>query len=73
MDIFQEINQLCEQEENGFYIEPAVGINNEEHTYTPGVHIEAQDTYGPMFFSSAELRAMADEADCVATEMMSRN
>lgn len=73
MDIFQAINDICEQDENGFSVEAAIGINDAEHTYTPGVHIDAQNTYGPMFFSSDELRAMADEADRIATEMMNRN
>lgn len=73
MDIFQELNDAYREHADHFFIEAAVGINDVERTYTPGIQIEARETYAPLFFSSAELREMADKADEIAQKMVQGN
>jgi len=70
MNIFDELQEYYSQEVEGLIIEHAI-ISCEEGIIA-GVGIEARDMAGPMFFSVADLRQMADEAERLTLEMLNR-
>ena len=72
-NIFEEIQEHAKDFAEGFDIEHAVQVVPSQGVVVSGVQFEAQEFHCPLFLSSGDLRALADESERLTQEYINNS
>lgn len=71
--IFKDVIDNNQGSSEDLTIYASIQVDSTNNSFSPGIEIEVKGLEVPLFLSSFELRALADEADNMAQKMIGYN